>query len=275
MNFTSFNNANDYLDANAITKPAFLEAALAFLKAGDHIGHYQAYARAHPNTSGGLVNAIWVNKPSPLAGAPLLAHLSTQLDNLWKNTIKSQGQIQRLQEKTLRQAYWQTGAGVDTCPAIEEYAKHGLNPSVLDAFKISKIHLLDYVSLLELLAQPFHDETPVNKYNQSHKQAVKLDDPAAKLRAAGDAEILNLDGTYQKNAPKWEAVEACANYWIQELPEIANRRPIQTAIAQSSANGTAEKLLRRVSVGEKDYSVAKQVVSQGPASYERHKWFYF
>ena len=275
MNFTAFNNANNWLEQNNITQKTFGEATAAFLKAGDHIGHYQAYSRAHPNTLPGLATAIWVNRPVGLAGAALLAHLTGQIDNLWRNTVKSQGQIQRLQEKTLRQAYWQTGGGVDTCPELQEYAKHGLQQNVLAGLKISKIHLLDYASLLEALAQPYYAETPVNKYNQSHKQAVKLHDEAAGLAGATDSEILNYDGSYKKDAPKWEAVEACANYWIQELPAVAARRQIKDAIHNWGAGGTAEKLLRRVSAGEKDYSTTSHVVSQGPQSFERHKWFYF
>jgi hypothetical protein len=276
MNFATFNLANNYLNAGNLTQVNYRIAAAAYLKAGDHIGHYQAYTRAHANTLSGLVDAIW-NGSAHLAGALKLNHLSNQTDLLWRGTVKAQGEVRRVAERGVRSAYWVGvgGAGAGTCPSLDEYVMQHPPNGQNDVVTISKIHLKDYVTLLQALAAPHLQETVINRYNQSHKQAEKLRNEANMLDGALDAEILNHDGSYNGASAKWQRVEACANYWIQEIPAAAARVAARNAVEGWVAAGAREPIYRRVTAGEKDHVLANHVISQGEKSYERHKWFFF
>lgn len=280
MNFTTFNNNNNYLDANnaaTLTKKNFLEAAAAFLKCKEHLGAYQAYARQYgPATVQTQVLALW-NGRVGLAGAPLLAGLTTDIDNYWKNTVKVQG-LQRLTlETNTRSDYWTTGDGLGECPTLETYSKHMVPNDLLAGLKITPQQVKGYASLLQDLAQPYLTKTIFNEFNQNHKQAVKLQDSMpAFLNAFQTGELTKSDGTYDPVNPKWVAIEACANFWIKEIQNIASRSATLQAVSTYAPSGTPETMKRIVSGGEKAFVEANgKVVAQGPTSFERHKWFYF
>jgi hypothetical protein len=278
MSFTAFNNVNHYLRNDAYpTKADFLGAAAAYCNAAENLGLYQAYTRAHPDTLLGLVTAIWNGCTPPAMPPPnFLNHLAGQVDLLLNNTVRPQGELQRQNERTQRLAHWTgVGAGAGTCPTLEEYAKQGVNAKGLEKLKITRLQMMDYLSLLRALAQPYLEETAINKFNQSHKQAVKLSEDAPGIESASDAELLEADGALKKTSEKWARATACANYWIQELPAVAGRSHVRHQMETWGGAGTADIIKRLVSEGEKDHVLTNQVISQGPGSYERHKWFYF
>ena len=86
---------------------------------------------------------------------------------------------------------------------------------------------------------------------------------------------LNCGGIVDSKSQRRKEIIACANFWIKEMPLI-NARAAQLAVLTNWAGGASvEKFFRLVSVGEKDFVLENKVISQGPTSFERHKWFYF
>lgn len=223
------------------------------------------YAPAAPQSMRSLINNMW-NANILLTGPALATALEPQIDALWTNSIHPDGDFQLQLERTQRNLHYTNGAGADEYPCLEEYAKQGLSDKSLDTFKIVKSHVADYASLLTLWTAPYLTETIINKYNTSHKQAKKL--------AAATASI-NGGGEVNNKHARWLEVIACGNYWIKEMPLINNRRA-QLDVLESWGGGlVTEKFFRMVSTGEKDFVTDKKVISQGPTSFERHKWFYF
>ena len=271
MDFAVF-AANEPLISNAavvLTKTNFGAAVGIFFKRDEYVAHFQAYVRRYPapapQSMPSQLNRIW--DADVLAhGAPTALNMSPEIDALWRNSIRPDGEFRLQTERTHRNTYYTTGAGAGEYPDLDEYAKEGIDDRYLDRFVIAKRHLADYASLLTLWAAPYLEENKTNKYNATHKQAIKLAAASASVNGGGDV---------NSKSPRWTEVIACANFWIKEMPLI-NARSVHLTTLQTWAGGaTVEKFFRLVAVGEKDFVVDKKVISQGPSSFERHKWFFF
>ncbi|WP_454562727.1 hypothetical protein [Pseudomonas sp. AIG] len=263
MNFTLFNNQNHWLDASDVSHASVEDAIVAFFTHGKHVAYFQAYERAHPQQLANSINTLWTGRPPAIGGQPLITALATSIDTLWTGTIKPQGLLKLQSEHTATNAYFN---GLGQCPALDEYAKHGVAQASLHDFKITRVHLQLYAGFLGTLAATHLVETPANKYNRSHLQALKLEEARSALNA-GDA--VTPDSTY------WKKINECADFWIKEVPATRARQAHMDRILAWPKGTTKEVLKRNVSDKEQAYAMETQVVSQGKDSFERHKWFYF
>jgi hypothetical protein len=278
MSFQAFNAMNNFIDVKNIKQIDFLKGVAAYFKSAPNNAVNQAYVRSVGGQAiQNAVTQLWTNTPANLAGMAKLNHLYGVVDNYWNNTATPRGNQKLIEEQNARQTHWTIGLGANTVPPLDEYAKHGLGPSHLATLVITPRQVSGYMALLTAIIAPFVVETDFCKHNQNHKHAKQTRDAIAALNthiALGN--LTGDQGGYKSTDPKWTSVEEMANYWIKEIPNVTARRPTHDAIDTYAGAGKSVSLFRLVSAGEREFvtSKAQPTIAQGPASYERHKWFF-
>ncbi len=285
MNFQAFDNVQNYFTGAGFytTKPALVtslkSAVPAFFSTAKHIGYYQAYVRAHQKAAINaaltiLVNAVHANRALE-TDAQRRNRIYTAIDQLWTNTVKNQAIPALTNEALLRMNYYRIGGGVGEFPSLVEFFRQPLDPAHQFADMCTPLICTEYMQLLTHTIQPFRNETPLNKYNQTHKQALKAIDPLDALAQAQNfAELRADDGSVDETQKHWVTLLECANFWALELPRLQVRNGIRVQMTNALAPGQKLILYRQISAGERDFVLPRRAFAQGPTSFERHKWFF-
>jgi hypothetical protein len=284
MDFQAFDQVQNYFTGPGFYtgkqefKQSLLDAMKAFLSTPKHIGYYQAYIRAHTGAAIQAVHTNLVNQThANLANETDVqrrTRIYADVENLWTNTVKNQAIPALANEALIRMAYYTTGLGVGTFPTLDDFFHRAFTPNH-PTHKCTPRICTEYMQLLTATIAPFRVETPLNKYNQTHKQAVKAIDPLDALAQVQNFDELKApDGGVNEAQKHWKTLLECTNFWETELPRLQARNAIRLQMANAVAPGNKLILYRLVSSGEKDFVLPRKAFAQGPTSFERHKWFF-
>jgi hypothetical protein len=256
----------------------YKEAVGAYYLSGECVAEFEAYTRANAANLKNVIGPLLVNafntKPAspPALLANVKAHLYSQADTIFTQSVKTGGDAKLTTEQSARNTYWTTGLGKGEFPDLFTYVSHGL-AATYAKHKTTPRQAAGYAALLGAIVQPFQAKTAHNAYNQTYIQATKAVGAIAAL--SNLASIRAADGSLNEDALQWKKIEECVNYWSREMSRQEARRTHVEALADLVPNATEAKLLRLISGGEKDFIADNGKVAQGPGSYERHKWFFY
>lgn len=272
MSFTNFiaNSGAKFFSPIKFTADDLAKGLLAYMLQPVNLAAFRAYQRTIAFVAAGptaLVNNSWATSLHWAQPVPTkITNLCLLIDTYWQNTVLANGNNQLTTEGLARLAYFTSGAGADTCPSLDEFAKQSIPNRHLDHFSTAKVHMQEYARFLQ---QKFAHFAPPNtlKYHKTYLQAVKLIAVAGPLNGAGDIPL---------GSAKHTDLVACGSFWQKEFAAIEDRTAVADWMGSWVGTPVLPNVLKRlVSDGERTDIDNNRRLAQGPTSFERHKWFYF
>ncbi|ARA91974.1 hypothetical protein AWN76_001530 [Rhodothermaceae bacterium RA] len=232
----------------------------------------------------GALDGPWRTYRQPGPHQYDLPHFAGQVDEALDVQLRPRADQQLQTEQQGRDDHWPLGVldppwhtALTTVPDFETYGKHPWANEHRGQL-LTRHHAEAYLTFIASIVTPISQSlnTYVRRTTHFDKAASTLD-LIEKVRARWEA-LEKADGAIDVTAAAWTNLTDLVQYWIENVPRMAYRRPVMDQVAALAPGaGNSQRMLRMICKGERDEieALGKIVQNHQAGSYEKYKWFYY